>query len=336
PGRAWKAKDLVAPRAGTEVGQDGVNTSTKEDSILETIEEPATTSSLAQDVELAIPPDLADAPTTNEAKVAEEKGPLDYSNLLLSDLLLDQISSTSSAATVRNEKEKREHRPFGSRSSSPVGYEGFVEPLNWTQKLIVQDPFVLTRNTALNVEPFVVDILKKVRLVSLSFICLTGRHRRIFFFAYASFLGEQEMARALELIEAKASISEVCASIKNDPRYKSLSKRRAQERQKRSVRNHNEKINLEKVIREGDAKEAVGASQVLEKEEEGVMVPEKGIVVALEETRVEDERSETSNMEERKVGDLDEVVQEPENTVDLEELRVEADESVGTEVEERK
>lgn len=58
--------------------------------------------------------------------------------------------------------------PFGSRSSSPVGYEGFEEPSVWIQKLVVQDPFILTRNTAQNVEPWVVDELHKVRLPTTS------------------------------------------------------------------------------------------------------------------------------------------------------------------------
>lgn len=33
----------------------------------------------------------------------------------------------------------------------------FIEPTTWSQKLIVQDPFLLTRNTALNIVPHVVD-----------------------------------------------------------------------------------------------------------------------------------------------------------------------------------
>lgn len=38
----------------------------------------------------------------------------------------------------------------------------FVEPPTWTQKLIVQDPFLLTRNTATNVTPDVVEMLRIV------------------------------------------------------------------------------------------------------------------------------------------------------------------------------
>ncbi|KAL8280590.1 hypothetical protein RQP46_006913 [Phenoliferia psychrophenolica] len=111
---------------------------------------------------------------------------------------------------------------FGSRTSSPIGYEGFVEPASWTQKLVVQDPFLLTRNTAMNAEPWVVDEL------------LT------------------EMKRALNLIESGASIAEICASAKGEPGYKSLLQRRHQERKKRTNRDAKEKQKFDKVVKQAD------------------------------------------------------------------------------------
>lgn len=62
------------------------------------------------------------------------------------------------------------------------------------------------------------------------------------------------MTRALRLIENNAPIAEICSSIKNEPDYKSLSNRRRQERDKRGLRNANEKDKLAKVIRKGEPK----------------------------------------------------------------------------------
>jgi hypothetical protein len=55
-----------------------------------------------------------------------------------------------------------EETPADSRSSSPEEYGEFVEPTNWVHKFVVQDPFILTRNTAMNVMPDNVDRLRSV------------------------------------------------------------------------------------------------------------------------------------------------------------------------------
>ena len=47
-------------------------------------------------------------------------------------------------------------------STSLPGSSDFVQPAIWTQQLIVQDPFILTRNTALNVTDQVVDVFVQV------------------------------------------------------------------------------------------------------------------------------------------------------------------------------
>jgi hypothetical protein len=50
-----------------------------------------------------------------------------------------------------------------SRESSPIPFTDFFEPTRWSQRLmIVQDPFDLTRNTANNVEPDIVEMLRSV------------------------------------------------------------------------------------------------------------------------------------------------------------------------------
>jgi hypothetical protein len=48
-------------------------------------------------------------------------------------------------------------RPLEVETVENGQIEGFVEPESWSQRLIVQDPFLLTRNTALNITPDVVD-----------------------------------------------------------------------------------------------------------------------------------------------------------------------------------
>lgn len=51
-----------------------------------------------------------------------------------------------------------------SRSSSPIPYGDFSEPEKWTEHMIVvQDPFILTRNCAGNVRP---DWVEELRIVS--------------------------------------------------------------------------------------------------------------------------------------------------------------------------
>lgn len=84
------------------------------------------------------------------------------------------------------------------------GSPGFVQPAIWTQQLIVQDPFILTRNTALNVTDQIVD----------------------------TFVGE--MKRAIQLIDqGGATIPEICASISNEASFQAMAEIRRAERNRR-------------------------------------------------------------------------------------------------------
>ncbi|GJN93279.1 hypothetical protein Rhopal_006326-T1 [Rhodotorula paludigena] len=84
-----------------------------------------------------------------------------------------------------------------SRSSSPVAYEEYDEPERWAEHLlVVQDPFILTRNTAGNVLPDWVDELRV------------------------------QMRRARDLIDAGASLRSVCAAIADEPDHVSVAAQR--------------------------------------------------------------------------------------------------------------
>lgn len=62
-----------------------------------------------------------------------------------------------------------------SRSSSPVEYTEYEEPERWREHLlVVQDPFILTRNTAGNVHPDWVDELRVVRPPALTSLSVRG------------------------------------------------------------------------------------------------------------------------------------------------------------------
>lgn len=82
-------------------------------------------------------------------------------------------------------------RPQDSRSSSPIAVGHFTaEPANWAARpLVVQDPFLQERNCAGNIIPEVVE----------------------------TFL--LEMRRALGLMDANASIAEICKSVALEPGF---------------------------------------------------------------------------------------------------------------------
>ncbi|BGP43061.1 hypothetical protein JCM10449v2_007076 [Rhodotorula kratochvilovae] len=85
-----------------------------------------------------------------------------------------------------------------SRSSSPVEYTEYEEPERWQENLlVVQDPFILTRNTAGNVQPDWVDELRV------------------------------QMRRARDLIDASTPLSTICLSIARDPDYHPIASQRA-------------------------------------------------------------------------------------------------------------
>ena len=65
----------------------------------------------------------------------------------------------------------------------------FVEPPHWTQRLVVQDPFIHTRNTCMNIIPRVVD-----RIIT-------------------------EMQRAHDLLKQSAPLEQICLNVGKDPEY---------------------------------------------------------------------------------------------------------------------
>ncbi|BGP19664.1 hypothetical protein JCM10213v2_007760 [Rhodosporidiobolus nylandii] len=84
-----------------------------------------------------------------------------------------------------------------SRASDPLEYEEYEEPERWSDHLmVVQDPFILTRNCAGNVSEEWVEELRV------------------------------QMRRAASLISARAPLSEICASVKGDPNYRSVAQLR--------------------------------------------------------------------------------------------------------------
>merc|ERR1712093_334061 len=90
--------------------------------------------------------------------------------------------------------------------------ETFVEPSHWNQRLVVQDPFIHTRNTTMNIQPHVVQ-----RIMN-------------------------EFGRALELIEAGAPLQEICWNSARDKNKKRIQQgmeeqagRRAERRAQRQV-----------------------------------------------------------------------------------------------------
>ncbi|GAA5855407.1 hypothetical protein JCM9279_006472 [Rhodotorula babjevae] len=86
-----------------------------------------------------------------------------------------------------------------SRSSSPLEYTEYEEPERWREHLlVVQDPFILTRNTAGNVHPDWVDELRV------------------------------QMRRARDLIDSSAPLSTICLSCTADPDYRPVALARAE------------------------------------------------------------------------------------------------------------
>ncbi|KAI5476739.1 hypothetical protein MNV49_007329 [Pseudohyphozyma bogoriensis] len=108
--------------------------------------------------------------------------------------IADADPSPSTEVEVEDEQPSSDPFPGASRSSTPVTYGEFAEPLPWaTQKLVVQDPFLLSRNTAQNAAPLVIDAFR------------------------------EEMRRAAKLLGEGASLAVICSSIKIEPGYQSRS-----------------------------------------------------------------------------------------------------------------
>ncbi|GAA6060456.1 hypothetical protein JCM10212_000884 [Sporobolomyces blumeae] len=91
-----------------------------------------------------------------------------------------------------------------SRSSSPIPYGEFAEPEKWTEHLlVVQDPFILTRNCAGNVRP---DWVEELRA---------------------------QMRRARDLIDSSAPLSQICLHHRLDKEYEPVATRRSREKRKK-------------------------------------------------------------------------------------------------------
>ncbi|KPV72646.1 uncharacterized protein RHOBADRAFT_55738 [Rhodotorula graminis WP1] len=120
-----------------------------------------------------------------------------------------------------------------SRSSSPLEYTEYEEPERWRENLlVVQDPFILTRNTAGNVHPDWVDELRV------------------------------QMRRARDLIDSAAPLSTICLSCTADPTYRPIAFARAEVvRQERRAKKNQR---LEAAVK---AKEAAKAQNKVAKAE---------------------------------------------------------------------
>lgn len=89
------------------------------------------------------------------------------------DAAVAEYDASKQAAAAAEGNDKAAGRP-DSRSSSPLEYTEYEEPERWREHLlVVQDPFILTRNTAGNVHPDWVDELRVVRPLLL-FLPLLG------------------------------------------------------------------------------------------------------------------------------------------------------------------
>ncbi|GAA5863043.1 hypothetical protein JCM3774_001402 [Rhodotorula dairenensis] len=111
---------------------------------------------------------------------------------------LDSLAADLDALRQDDAQQRRQAAAEpNSRSSSPIEYEEYEEPERWADNLlVVQDPFILTRNCPGNVAP---DWVEELRI---------------------------QMRRARDLIDRHASIQEICAAVKDDPDYVSFADRK--------------------------------------------------------------------------------------------------------------
>jgi hypothetical protein len=76
------------------------------------------------------------------------------------------LDSLAADLDALRQEDRAQHAPAepNSRSSSPIEYEEYEEPERWADNLlVVQDPFILTRNCPGNVAPDWVEELRIVR-----------------------------------------------------------------------------------------------------------------------------------------------------------------------------
>jgi len=94
---------------------------------------------------------------------------------------LDAIAQAQSELDEEREKANQTRSRANSRSSSPIPYGDFSEPEKWTEHLlVVQDPFILTRNCAGNVRP---DWVEELRIVS-SLFSVSSEHAGLILFRF--------------------------------------------------------------------------------------------------------------------------------------------------------
>ncbi|GAA5895422.1 hypothetical protein JCM6882_006246 [Rhodosporidiobolus microsporus] len=131
-------------------------------------------------------------------------------------------------------EQQRPARP-DSRSSEPMEYVDFEEPERWSDHLlVVQDPFILTRNCAGNVHP---DWVEELRV---------------------------QMRRARDLIDARAPLATICQNVAQEAGYMPVSHRRYLERRQMQQQSNRAK-NMAKAERKAK-KAAVGGPAAAQKE----------------------------------------------------------------------
>lgn len=102
--------------------------------------------------------------------------------------------------------------------------ESFVDPPTWTQQLVVQDPFIHTRNTTMNIAPQTVSTILKVGDVvpARTALCI-----------FANYVFFQEMQRALDMVRAGEPLDKICSNLRHDPAYQRYSRVRPDREQRR-------------------------------------------------------------------------------------------------------
>ncbi|GAA5870330.1 hypothetical protein JCM8547_006605 [Rhodosporidiobolus lusitaniae] len=182
-----------------------------------------------------------------------------------------------------------------SRASDPMEYVDFEEPERWSDHLlVVQDPFILTRNCAGNVQP---DWVEELRV---------------------------QMLRARDLIDTRAPLSQICANVAFEAGYMSVAERKWVERRdevKRQKQRRQEKLVVEQkeaaerrreerrareeeqrreARRRREEKERVqreeeeGVSKGAEEVEEGEVEEPSKVALAAEEGKVDDGKDVSS------------------------------------------
>ncbi|GAA5944010.1 uncharacterized protein JCM15063_006142 [Sporobolomyces koalae] len=120
-----------------------------------------------------------------------------------------QAQSELDQERTKSLESRRRVQSDAASSSSPIPYGDFSEPDKWTEHmLVVQDPFILTRNCAGNVKP---DWVEELRI---------------------------QMRRARDLIDNNAPLAKICLHHCSDPEYLPIAfaKQRAKQAQQKKQR----------------------------------------------------------------------------------------------------